>query len=180
MEYIYLLRTRASVNIDENVYKIGKTKNSNKRFGGYMKGHEIYLMVKVKDVDRKEDIIKSEFVKYYKLRRDYGKEYFEGDIYKMIEKIIEIVREDKMIDEKKLEKDIYKKYLEECTEESDKNIHTKTLYEDFKRWYEENYDNDEISNRRFVKEIRKYVNVEKNVKVDDYSTVGVKKLSIKG
>jgi len=180
MEYIYLLRTRASVNIDENVYKIGKTKNSNKRFGGYMKGHEIYLMVKVKDVDRKEDIIKSEFGKYYKLRRDYGKEYFEGDIYKMIEKIIEIVRVDGMVDEKKLEKDIYKKYLDECTEESDKNIHTKTLYEDFKRWYEENYDNKEISNRRFVKGIRKYVNVEKNVKVDYYSTVGVKKLSIKG
>jgi hypothetical protein len=36
--YIYIIYTRASKNINENVYKIGKTKNYISRINGYMKG----------------------------------------------------------------------------------------------------------------------------------------------
>ena len=75
---------------------------------------------------------------------------------------------------------IYKQYLDERTEKSDKHIHTSTLYEDFKNWYVINNLKNKIpSNREFIKELRKYVIVEDKVKVNILNTTGIKNFKIK-
>jgi hypothetical protein len=72
---------------------------------------------------------------------------------------------------------IYKQYLNERTEYSDTHIHTSALYEDFKTWFISNNPKCAIpSSRAFVNNIRQYVSVEKSVKVNKSSTVGVKNL----
>ena len=77
----------------------------------------------------------------------------------------------------KEENDIFKQYLDERTEDSDKHIHTSILYDDFKLWYMTNYPNQkEPSNREFVKEIKKYHTVYTNVRVDNKTTTGIKNI----
>lgn len=149
-----------------------------------MKGHEIQMMVRVQNSDKAESELKKEFERYFIKRTDYGFEYFEGNVKKMIRIIINNVIDEENMDDEEVndtgEDNIYKEYLDERTEKSDKNIHTKTLYEDFCKWYNEKYDNEVPTNRRFVKEIRVYVSVENKVKVtNSYSTTGIKRLKIK-
>ena len=57
MPYIYLIHTRASLNIKEPVYKIGKTKDFNKRLSGYDKGNNPILMLYVNNSDIFEKLI---------------------------------------------------------------------------------------------------------------------------
>ena len=53
------------------------------------------------------------------------------------------------------------------------------MYEDFKDWFSENNPKRKIpSNREFVKEIKKYIEVHANVKVDGKPTTGIKNLKI--
>ena len=46
--YIYLLRTREFVNLNSNVYKLGRTEQCDgKRFHGYPKGSEIEIIIHI-------------------------------------------------------------------------------------------------------------------------------------
>jgi hypothetical protein len=93
MPYIYLIHTRASLNINENVYKIGKTNDFAKRVSGYDKGSKPIMVLYVKNCDIFEKSLIEIFnVKFVK-RCDYGNEYFEGDLSKMIEIIMEKFQE---------------------------------------------------------------------------------------
>jgi phage/plasmid-associated DNA primase len=77
------------------------------------------------------------------------------------------------------ESDIYFSYLDERTESSNKNIHTKKLHEDFCEWYNNKFGSiNTPSNRTFIREIKKYKNVKK-VNVEGYTTSGIEKLGIK-
>lgn len=87
---IYLLQERASCNINEPVYKIGKTRQDiKKRLAGYNKGSKLLLKINVNNnLDQIElNIIKSLKINFSQ-RKDYGNEYFEGDLIKII-KLIE-------------------------------------------------------------------------------------------
>ena len=88
MPYIYLIHCRASINISEPVYKVGKTTDFNKRLSGYDKGTEPILVLYVIDCDLFERTILDIFNTTFKKRTDYGSEYFEGDINAMIHLII--------------------------------------------------------------------------------------------
>lgn len=89
MPYIYLVRTRACINSNESVYKIGKTIDFNKRITGYDKGTETILLLFVKDCDTFERTIIDLFnVKFTKMT-DYGSEYYKGDVSQMISFIME-------------------------------------------------------------------------------------------
>ncbi len=81
---IYLFYTRASKNADESVYKIGKTRNYLQRKEGYDKGGDMLFVVNVSNRHECENIIKDAFRKEFKIRKDYGYEYFEGDVYEMV------------------------------------------------------------------------------------------------
>ncbi len=82
--YIYLFYTRASKNNDESVYKIGKTKNYLQRQDGYGKGGEMLFVASVSDRHTCENLIKKFFREEFSIRRDYGCEYFQGDVFEMI------------------------------------------------------------------------------------------------
>lgn len=88
MPYIYLLRTRASVNINESVYKIGKTTDFNKRLSGYDKGSEPILILYVVNCDVFERVLIDNFTNLFTKRNDYGNEYFEGNVREMIQEIM--------------------------------------------------------------------------------------------
>lgn len=90
MECVYILKTREAINWDLSIYKIGKTANVNKRFYGYPKGSQLITAVSVKNYnDCEREIIKIFSLKFIQ-RKDYGLEYFEGnicDIYELFSKI---------------------------------------------------------------------------------------------
>lgn len=90
---IYLFYTRASKNSDEPVYKIGKAQDYIKRQGGYDKGGNMLFVVNVTNRHDCENIVKSAFQKEFKQRRDYGHEYFEGDVFEMVLTIKDILSE---------------------------------------------------------------------------------------
>ena len=77
MPYIYLIHTRASLNINEPVYKIGKTNDFSKRISGYAKGSEPILMLYVNNSDIFEKLIIEMFNINFIKRTDYGNEYFD-------------------------------------------------------------------------------------------------------
>ena len=80
MPYIYIIHTRASLNINEPVYKIGKTTDFSKRISGYDKGSEPILMLYVNNSNIFEKLIIETFKIHFIKRTDYGNEYFEGNV----------------------------------------------------------------------------------------------------
>lgn len=91
-EYIYLLKDRTAVKSNEDVYKIGKTKQSNlNRFKSYPKGINLLLLIKCINCSAVEKKIMNLFKEKYIHNRDYGNEYFEGNPETMAKDIIFIV-----------------------------------------------------------------------------------------
>ena len=81
---IYLYYPRVCKNGDEYVYKIGKSFNYLMRKNNYMKGGDMLFVLKVDNRHLCENIIKDTFKKDFKQRKDYGFEYFEGDVFEMV------------------------------------------------------------------------------------------------
>lgn len=84
-EFVYIIREREFVRINENTYKIGKTKQTDilSRFNGYPKGTEIICFFGVLDCNKYEREIIKNFTDLFIIRKDYGNEYFTGDINEM-------------------------------------------------------------------------------------------------
>ena len=83
-EGIYLLREREFVRLNEDVYKIGRSKNIKTRMNGYPKGSDIELMIGCADSIQWEKELLEMFRKKYKQRKEFGAEYFEGNKLDMI------------------------------------------------------------------------------------------------
>ena len=84
--FIYLIRIRASVNIDEPVYKLGKTSNNfSVRMNGYDKGYEtiVVLPISISKLDTLEILLLNKLEQKFRKRTDYGNEYFEGNYLEM-------------------------------------------------------------------------------------------------
>lgn len=95
-QYIYLIREREFIRLNEPTYKIGKTKNEpNTRLSGYPKGSEVLLFESVLDCDSVERKIIERFRERFKLENDYGAEYFSGDAQEMIVEIHSITAEER-------------------------------------------------------------------------------------
>ncbi len=92
---IYLLRTREFVDKHEPTYKIGRSKSSIKsRMEGYPKQSEIHLVLPVEDHYEAEAKIKEMLkIKFVQRRREYGTEYFTGDLFSMVANITQVVQE---------------------------------------------------------------------------------------
>ena len=89
MQYIYLLRTREFIRLDENIYKIGKTtQEPNNRLKGYS---EIIYIISVKNCHETEQLCINKFKDEYVQKREYGIEYFEGNVKDMIKTINSIL-----------------------------------------------------------------------------------------
>ena len=96
MPYIYLLHCRAAINANENVYKIGKSVDFNKRLSGYDKGTIPLFTIYVTNCDEIEKILIKIFETKFILRKDYGNEYFQGEINQMIKTIMEEYEKSKL------------------------------------------------------------------------------------
>lgn len=80
MPYIYLIKEREFIKTDEEIYKIGKTKQTNnKRFSSYPKGSILILQVYNDEVDKLEKKLIKIFNKKFTHAESYGKEYFGGN-----------------------------------------------------------------------------------------------------
>lgn len=92
LSYIYLLREREFLRLNENVYKIGKTEQEpNNRLGGYPKGTEVILFINTNNCNEMETKLIYIFQNIFKQRTDIGKEYFEGDKDYMVKIICDVI-----------------------------------------------------------------------------------------
>ena len=82
--FLYILRTRESVRLDEPVYKIGKTYDIEQRFKQYPKGSELLKSIKVCERHVAEKVLLREFSSKFTNREEFGNEYFEGDLQEML------------------------------------------------------------------------------------------------
>jgi hypothetical protein len=82
MNYIYLLQVREF--LGTNIYKLGKTKKENLiRFNQYPKGSRLISQFDCENCDVCERTLIHLFSTKYIQRREYGTEYFEGDVVSM-------------------------------------------------------------------------------------------------
>ena len=129
MEYIYLLKEREFIKTNEDIYKIGKTKQENlKRFNSYPKGSILIFQIvcsNCSDIENK--LIKLFRAKYIK-RKDIGNEYFEGDYITMIDDIIKTVNSDLRQNNIFKNKNIYKSIFNKISDENDSSDESNELH----------------------------------------------------
>jgi hypothetical protein len=97
-QYIYLLKLREFINANQEVYKVGRTKQENQtRFKQYPKGSVLYFQMICKDCNDIEKKVLSLFKEkeFFNHRKDIGSEYFEGDYNEMISIIYSTIKQEK-------------------------------------------------------------------------------------
>lgn len=77
--HIYLLREREFIKSDEDIYKIGKTTQSLRRFKGYPHDSHVLLMVETSCLTATETRLIRLFKDVFIHKHKIGNEYFEGD-----------------------------------------------------------------------------------------------------
>lgn len=83
-EYIYILQRADFVTTGQNIYKLGRTvQNCTKRIQNYPKGSILFLQINTRDSIIVEKNLLNLFEELYTKRKDYGLEYFQGDIENM-------------------------------------------------------------------------------------------------
>lgn len=91
-EYIYLIKEREFIRTNDDILKIGKTKQQNsERIKSYPKGSVLLIQMKCLNCDTAEKTLISKFKSKYKHRSDIGAEYFEGDTEHMIKDIVDLL-----------------------------------------------------------------------------------------
>ncbi len=88
--FIYLIRLREFVNDNRNVYKLGMTtREFIKRMQQYSAKSvdEVYIKYYVDDCKYVESELKKIFNNTFIVMRDYGKEYYCGDVWEMVNTI---------------------------------------------------------------------------------------------
>jgi len=83
---IYMIQTGMCFALDNNVYKVGATgAGFTKRFNQYEKGGKEICFQLCDDYQSKESQLLGLFRNQFTQRKDFGTEFFEGDIVAMIE-----------------------------------------------------------------------------------------------
>ena len=114
--YIYLLKPLSSIQKNENVFKIGKTHRKHfKRFFEYQEGSVLLQQISCFDCDNMEKILLTLFNEIFIKRKDYGREYFEGDYKRMIKIINSKIKNEIISDD-----NIF--FWDELNKDKDKNI----------------------------------------------------------
>ena len=94
-QYIYLIKPREFVRINEKVYKIGKSKQARlSRIKSYPKGTELILQIQFPNCGTAERHLIKQFRTLFKEYRDsdgekLGNEYFVGDVKEMSKAVLE-------------------------------------------------------------------------------------------
>ena len=124
--YIYLLQEREFIKSKENIYKVGMTKKENhKRFNQYAKGSILLFQMICNNCKNIEKQIIKLFKENFKLRKDIGNEYFEGDYKSMIDAIYLTIKNEENIEEDIV--DIEQDDIEQDDIEEDNDVEEETL-----------------------------------------------------
>ncbi len=86
--YMYILQEREFIKLNQQVYKIGKTRILHNRMGDYPKGSKILCVMPVHGDPELTCI--NIFRENYIPRTDIGSEYFEGAIHSMLKTFINL------------------------------------------------------------------------------------------
>ena len=164
----YLLRTREFKNLNDNIYKIGRSANLNNRIKNYPNNSEIILKINIENEIETEKLIIIIFKKIFIQRKDIGYEYFEGNIKDIKNKFKNIIIFSNII------KDLNLKYddiiLNLNINSSIKN--NKTILEEIK--------NNINKNKEILKEIKNNINKNKEINNKVNKTINKsKKLIVK-
>jgi hypothetical protein len=76
--YIYIVKLREHVKTGEKIYKIGRTKDINRRFPQYPKGSHLIYCIYTEDVICKESEILQNLNEF--ICKEYGNEYFSCNL----------------------------------------------------------------------------------------------------
>lgn len=82
--YIYVIQVREFLKANESVVKVGQTEDILRRFYDYPKGSRLIYTCFVSDCKLSEKIMLQKMKDQFIVRRDLGREYFEGNIASMI------------------------------------------------------------------------------------------------
>jgi hypothetical protein len=96
-QYIYLLKEREFINANQEVYKVGRTKQENQtRFKQYPKGSVLYFQMICNNCNTIEKKVLGLFKEkeIFNHRKDIGSEYFEGDYNEMISIIYSTIKQE--------------------------------------------------------------------------------------
>ncbi len=96
-EGLYLVKEREFVRFNEDIYKIGKSQNVLDRVKKYPKESMLHLLIFCKDSDMLEKELIKMLTKKFKLASQYGAEYFEGKLDKIILEIESFMKRKKCI-----------------------------------------------------------------------------------
>jgi hypothetical protein len=133
-EYIYVIKEREFLRTQENIFKIGRTKqpvdNSIRRFGEYPKGSEPIFLMKVSNSIKAEADVLKMLKREYKQRTEYGKECFEGDPNSMIGSIV------KLLSPNLENNEVNKKVINELKTKENELINTLGIVNEYKMKYE--------------------------------------------
>jgi hypothetical protein len=83
--FVYLLIEREFISSKQNVFKIGKSIDVMKRFRSYPKGSKLLSISLCKNHHNSEKHLKKVFMEKFIHREDIGQEYFEGDLYDVVD-----------------------------------------------------------------------------------------------
>ncbi len=83
--YFYIVQEREF--LGTNNYKIGRTSDVEDRLRGYSKNSKLIYSIKVDDQNEVESMLIEIFKDKFIQKREYGREYFEGDINEMIQEV---------------------------------------------------------------------------------------------
>lgn len=83
-EGIYLLKEREFIRMNEDVYKIGRSKNIKQRISSYPKDSKVKLTLYCNNSIKLESLLIKIFKEKFTHMRQYGNEYFEGNLDDMI------------------------------------------------------------------------------------------------
>lgn len=91
--YIYVIREREFVNMNQNVYKIGRTDNFLRRFSQYPKNSEIIFVNKINNQCKIETKLIRKLKQKFKHRKDIGNEYFEAEKDALLDIVKQITKD---------------------------------------------------------------------------------------
>lgn len=89
---LYIVQTPHCIQHHPNIFKAGRTKNMAKRLSAYPKGTQLIARVQVTRMKDAEDMMMAVCRNRFVDRRDFGKEYFEGDGWDLLEALASVGR----------------------------------------------------------------------------------------
>lgn len=91
-QFLYIIQEREFIRLNENIFKIGKTKQLNlRRFAAYPKNSNLLFYTICSDIDNIEKYIIRDFKQNFIHRIEFGNEYFEGEFIEMRMNMINII-----------------------------------------------------------------------------------------